>query len=682
MGLLVGVDTGGTFTDFVAFDRETGRVILRKALTRYDDLVEGVLTCAADANLEVRNFSSIKHGSTHVINAFLQRRGASAALVASAGFRDVLYIARCGRPRDFDLHFQPDEPLIPRSRTFEISARMGADGKELVPVDEAELAQVVGQLEKSGVESVAISFLNSYLNNTHEEIVADYISSALPRLYVTTGSRLSREWFEFERTATAAANAYVGPSTKGYLARFGARLRSLGNDQPFYMMASHGGVLTVEEAAKSPIALVESGPVGGCIGAASYARALGLKNVVAFDMGGTTAKCALVEDGRFEVQSTYAVGGTERGFPIRTNVIDIVEVGAGGGSIASVDAVGRLSVGPKSAGAEPGPVAFRRGGLEPTVTDANVVLGRIDSKNFMGGALSFDVEGAASAIMARVGQPLGYSPSEIDKVAQGILSLASLTMGDAVREITIERGRDVRDYDLLVFGGGGPLHAAALARQLHIPRVIVPPEPGNFSALGMLMAEARLDESRTIVRPLDSISLREIVDLAETVLALSRDDIRTQFGLEPGAHQSDIEMRYKGQKHALRVPLDLKTSADALAKVFNAAYARRYGHSDPEKALEIVGLHLSVFAPTDRPSLEQLKPFNHLAEAKETGRRSVFFEDIGRRIDTPIFVRDSLPEGFSMEGPAIIEEYGSTTVVGPLDRFSIGSLGEILIYCD
>jgi N-methylhydantoinase A len=682
MGCLVAVDTGGTFTDFVAFDRDSGAIVFRKALTRYDDLVEGMVTCAQDAGLEVANFDSVKHGSTHVINAFIQRHGARTALVTTTGFRDVLELGRCGRPRAFDLHFSPDSPLVPRSLRFEVSARIDGKGLEIAPLVVAELRGIAEQIKRHEVEAVAVSFINSYLNAGHEEEAAKQLRELLPGTFVTTGTALSQEWFEYERTATAVANAYVGPSTRRYIQRFGNRLKSLGNNRPFYMMASHGGVLTAGQTIRTPISLIESGPIGGCIGAAAYAQALGLKKVVAFDMGGTTAKCALVEDGRFEVQPTYTVGGAERGFPIRTNVLDIVEVGAGGGSIASVDLLGRLSVGPRSAGAEPGPVAFGRGGTEPTVTDANLVLGRIGSDTFLGGTFSFDTEAASRAIMTKVGKPLGYASDSVDLVAQGILTIASLTMGDAIREITIERGRDVREYELFVFGGGGPLHGAALARELHIPRVIVPPEPGNFSAIGMLLSDARVDESRTIIRPLDARSLDEIGNIREEMTSRCQRQLLEEFRLDNFTAELVLELRYKGQKHSLRIISNPADDHEEIKRKFDSAYAKRYGHSDPGNSVEIVGLHISVHALTDHPDLKSLVRRPPGLEPEAAAHRLVYFSDVSGRVDTPVFSRASLPARFAAPGPAIIEEYGSTTVVGPFDRFEIGDLGEIIIHCD
>lgn len=682
MGCLVAVDTGGTFTDFVAYDRSSGVITFRKTLTRYDDLVEGMVSCAESASLDVADFDSVKHGSTHVINAFIQRRGARAALITTKGFRDVLELGRCGRPRAFDLHFVPDPPLIPRALRFEVSGRLDGKGREISPLVQGELEEIADQLKRLRVEAVAVSFLNAYLNPTHEIEVATRLATLMPGIFVTTGTALSREWFEYERTATASANAYVGPSTHRYIQRFGDRLRSLGNERPFYMMASHGGVMTAAQTLRSPISLIESGPIGGVMGAAEFARALGLKKVVAFDMGGTTAKCALVENGRFEVQPTYVVGGAERGFPIRTNVLDIVEVGAGGGSIASVDGLGRLAVGPRSAGAEPGPVAFGRGGTEPTVTDANLVLGRIGSNTFLGGALSLDAAAAARAIATNVSAPLGYPEDSIDVVAQGILTLASLTMGDAIREITIERGRDVREYDLLVFGGGGPLHGAALARELHIPRVIVPPEPGNFSAIGMLLSDARVDESRTFLCPLNAKALQDVRQACADMIARCQQQLRDEFGLNSLSDDLELELRYRGQKHSQRVTLEAQDGHEQVKSRFDAAYERRYGHSDPGNLVEIVALHVSCRAPTDRPDLSALMGPQSTEAPSPLACRSVFFNEIQRRVDVPVYARTSLPVNFSASGPAVIEEYGSTTVIGPLDRFEIGRLAEIVIHCE
>lgn len=682
MGHLVAIDTGGTFTDLVSYDRSTGAVRRAKALTTYSDLVDGIVQCSLSAGVEFNEINSLKHGTTHVINAFIQRRGAKTALVTTVGFRDVLELRRCGRPKAFDLHFQPDAPLVPRAFRYEVRERIDGHGRILNPLVLEDLEKVEREARENGIEAIAVSFLNAYLNPQHERAAVEFLRQKLPDVYVTSGTALSREWYEYERTSTAVANAFVGPGARTYMARLTKRVAEMGYHEPVYMMASHGGVISPAQTIESPIALIESGPIGGCIGAAAYALAMGADKVIAFDMGGTTAKCALVENGRFEIQSTYFVGGSERGFPIRTNVLDIVEVGAGGGSIATVDNTGRLQVGPRSAGAEPGPVAFRRGGTEPTVTDANLVLGRIGSDAFLGGTMSFDVEGARTAILSGIASPLGYDDTDVDKVADGILALASLTMAGAIKEITIERGRDAREYELFVFGGGGPLHGASLARELHIPTVVVPPEPGNFSAIGMLLSDARVDETRTYLKTLDASAFAEVDTLRGEMINRCEEQLQRAFDASEYTRLSQLEMRYKGQRHTLRIAVDGLADPSSVRARFDAAYRKTYGHVDPGQLVEIVGLHVSVFALTDRPVLEKLVGVSEATRASPKCVRSVYFSDIQSRIQTPVYSRAELPRGFRGSGPAIIEEYSATTAIGPKDTFSIGDLGEIRIRCD
>ena len=444
-------------------------------------------------------------------------------------------------------------------------------------------------------------------------------------------------------------------------------------------MASNGGVFSVERARQQPVMLVESGPVGGCIGASVYAQQIGRDKVIAFDMGGTTAKCAVVESGRFEVKSPYYVGGTLKGFPVRGAVLDIVEVGAGGGSIAWIDPQGRLNVGPKSAGSEPGPVAYARGGTEPTITDANLVLGRIGAKSFLGGEMGLDETGARRAIEEKLAGPLGFDRSGIDELAQGILTLGSATMADAIKQITIERGLDPREFSLLAFGGGGPLHSVALARELNIPEVIIPPEPGIFSALGMLLADARVDETMTFLRPLMQDTTGEMLKAFEDMEAEMSDALARELGTPTILFERQAMMRFKGQRHSMRTLLGGKADAAGVREEFETRYRRRYGFVEPDAPIEIVSLVLTAMAHVDRPDLGGLTPVVGDSDVKP-GSRAVYFAEAGRRLDTPIYRRSSLRAGFSANGPAIIEEYGSTTVIGPQDRFQIGSLGEIVIH--
>ncbi|MHA1108700.1 MAG: hydantoinase/oxoprolinase family protein, partial [Alphaproteobacteria bacterium] len=593
MSSILAVDIGGTFTDLVAYDLATGSVSYSKSPTTYEDLVEGIFECVAKAGVDLRDAELVKHGTTLVINALLQRNGAKTALITTKGFRDVLEIGRGNRPTPFNLRYRRDEPLVPRALRFEVEERIGGKGEELAPLDIDGIDALAENFRELGIEAVAVSLLNAYANPAHEEQAASRLREKMPDAYITAGAALSREWFEYERTATAVANAFVGPQLSGYIGRFDEALRKSGLDGPLFMMGSNGGVLSAERAREQPVQLVESGPVGGCIGAAAYAGALGLDNAIAFDMGGTTAKCALVTDGRFTVDSINYVGGFETGFPVRGAVIDILEVGAGGGSIAWLDDQQRLHVGPRSAGSMPGPVAYGNGGAEPTVTDANLVLGRIDPARFLGGEMELDVKGAHGAIRARIAEPLGYGDEDGTlRMADGIIAIAVIKMAGAIKKITIERGLDPRDFALICYGGGGPLHAASLARELHIPLVVVPPEPGNFSATGMLLADARLDDSRTFLRALSDESIAESETLFSAMEAAAAAELGGEDGTGDIRFDRVAEMRYRGQKHSIRLAISGLNDVAAVRARFENDYRRRYGHADSNAPTEYVGLHL------------------------------------------------------------------------------------------
>ena len=679
MRYLVAADTGGTFTDIAVYDALERRVRYGKSLTRYDNLVDGVLDALAETGVGLDQARVLKHGTTHVINTLLQRNGAKTALVTTRGFRDLLEIARGNRPVPFMLDYRRDPPLIPRTLRFEVHERMSAQGAPVVVPDDQEVDALAERLAEAGVESVAVSFLNAYANPSHEERVASRLASRLPGAFITASTSLTREWYEYERTSTAAANAYVGGRMRDYIRGFDTRLRERGFSGTFFMMGSNGGVLSVARTLEQPVALVESGPIGGCIGAAAYAKALGLDRVIAFDMGGTTAKCALIQDGRFEVQPIYYVGGYEHGFPLKTAVLDIVEVGAGGGSIASVDAQGRLTVGPRSAGSEPGPVAYGRGGSEPTVTDANLVLGRISDGSFLSGRLKLNRQASADAIAARVAAPLGYQgQSGLDIAAQGILELSTAAMAGAIKEITIERGLDVRDFALMVFGGGGPLFGSTLARRLRIPVVIVPPHPGNFSTIGMLIAGARIDLARTRVSALTDAALRDVDSGFEELEAAAHATMAAELQSPTVKFDYWLDARYRGQTHTVRAAYSPSQGAAAFRESFETAYRLRYGHLNADCEVEVLGLRLGASAMVPCPELADLLTSVQTDSPTPQSEREVFFPGHGR-LATPVWRRDSLPEGFTLNGPAVIEEFSSTTILQPGDQARIGRLGEISI---
>jgi len=680
MSYAIAVDIGGTFTDLVAFDHESRRVIYAKSPTTYENLVDGILECFHKAKIRPADASLVNHGTTLVINSLIQRKGAKTALVTSKGFRDILEIARGNRPDPFDLHYQRDEPLIPRELRFEVPERLDSKGEVVTPLDKAALKKLADEIKKLGIESVAVFFMNSYINPTHEENATEQLRELLPDTYVTFSTDLTREWYEYERCSTVAANAYVGPQVSTYIRRLDNDFKREGFNGSLFMMGSNGGLLSAERTCRQAIGLVESGPIGGCIGASAYAGKLGFKNVVAFDMGGTTAKCALVENGRFSVNSLYYVNGYVKGFPIKSAVIDIVEVGSGGGSIAWLDAQNRLHVGPQSAGSTPGPVSYARGGAEPTITDANLVLGRLNPDNFLGGEMPLDVGAAKRTLSERIALPLGYTgETGMIQMADGVISISVVIMAGAIRKISVEHGLDPRDFVLFSYGGGGPLHSCALAHELSIPTVIIPPEPGNFSAIGMLLADARIDTSKTFVGILDDRSVPAITEIFRVMESDAADSLEKEFGTRDIFFEHHAEMRYRGQRHNIKVPVSGLKDVEQIRVAFERDYKRRYGHADAKAPAEFQALHLSAFARLKQPEIARLP--RAASKAQKPTTRRVYLGSAGGWVDAKFYQRDALEPGFSETGPTVIEEYGSTTVVWPGDRFEIGDLHEIRIHC-
>ncbi len=674
----VAVDIGGTFTDLVAYDGDNHSVVFTKSPTTYGNFLDGLLDCFAKAKLEPHLSTFLNHGTTLVINSFIERKGAKTGLLTTLGFRDVLEIARGNRPDPFDLHYRRDDPLIPRTLRFEIKERIGSKGEIITPLDVDALAPLAEKFKALGIEAVAVFFMNSYANPQHEEQAAEILRRLLPNAYVTYSTELTREWYEYERTSTAAANAFVGPQVTTYLRQLENDLAKRGFNGSLFMMGSNGGLLSVDRACRQPIGLVESGPIGGCIGAAAYADALGFKNVIAFDMGGTTAKCALVESGKFTVDSIYYAGGYVKGFPIKSSVINIVEVGSGGGSIAWLDPQNRLHVGPQSAGSTPGPACYGLGGLESTVTDANLVLQRLDPKHFLGGEFALDAEAARVAV-ERIAEPLGYAGSDgLVEAADGILSIATVIMAGAIKQVSVEHGLDPRDFVLFCYGGGGPLHASALAHELSIPTVIIPPEPGNFSAIGMLLADARLDLSKTFVGVLSDTTVTALNSAFGAMEEEARKVLTREFDAREVLFERHAEMRYSGQRHNIKVPLSNTATPTSIRGAFDRDYRRRYGHADERAKAEIQALHLSAFTRLRRPDLHHIP--RHASSARKVGTRQVYFGGHGM-IATAVYDRAGLVPGFGARGPAIVEEYGSTTLIWPGERFEIGDLHEIRIHC-
>ena len=667
MALRIGVDIGGTFTDLVALDEATGTVATTKALSTPRELLEGVLRCVDQAGVRLADCRFVIHGTTIGINALLERKGARTGLITTGGFRDVLEIGRGDFLKMYDVLYRRPEPLVPRGRCHEVPERLTATGDVLVPLDEAVVRAAARGLLADGVESVAIVFLFSYRDPAHEVRAARIVADEMPGAAVSASHRITQEWREYERTSTTVVNAYVQPIMDRYLREFGKGLAGRGFTGQLLVTQSNGGAFSLDAARSKPVHTIESGPAAGVTGSASLSRVLGTDRLISFDMGGTTAKCAIVERGLVQTTDEYHVDGR----PLRIPVIDIKEVSAGGGTIAWIDAGGALALGPHSAGADPGPVSYARGGSEPTVTDANLVLGRIDSARFLGGTMPLDLASAVRAIDEKVGAPLGLTRAA---AAAGVVRLADVKMALAVRSITTERGLDPRDYTLLAYGGGGPLHAVAIARELGIPRVVVPPSPSTFSAWGMLATDLRHDLVRTVLVALDG---------TDAAWAEARyEEMRREIAaILPGTgapvmHRA-VDLRYLGQEHTVTIALETLADWTQLRSRFDAAHERAYGYAAREVDVQLLNLRLAVVFPLEPPRLATAEPRSSGAPAFET--RKIYSTLSGDSIEYRVYQRAALRSGDQLQGPAAIEEPGTTTIIDSADTLSIENHGCLVI---
>jgi len=672
----IAVDIGGTFTDLVAVD-DDGGIFRSKSLTTPDDLARGIVDCLAGAKVEVAGAEFFVHGSTVTINAVLERKGARTGLLTTKGFRDVYEIGRGNRPEGYNLFFKRPVPLVPRDLRLEVNERLYATGEVLTPLDEPAAAQQIGRLKQAGVESVAVCLLHAYANAAHEQRLGELLHHEFPDAYVSLSHEILREFREYERTSTTVLNSYVGPLVSRYLVSLEKMLGAAGFRGTFRVMQSNGGVMSAETAKKMPVTMMESGPVAGVIAAARLGEALGCRHIISFDMGGTTAKSSLIKDFHPEVTSSYYVGGYVTGHPMMLPVVDIVEVGNGGGSIAWIDAAGGLKVGPQSAGAAPGPACYGKGGPEPTVTDANLIAGRIDPEYFLGSGIRLRRDQAASAIMEKIGKPLGLS---LEDAALGILTIANFNMSLSVRAVSVEKGYDPRDCVLVPSGGGGALHAMAIARELSVPQVIIPPMPAHFSALGMLMADLKHDYVQTFVRELAETSGAQVAD-ALSVLEKSATETLREEGCKPEQMvlRRFLDMRYRGQEYTLPVPVneDLRALADfsSIRARFDQMHQDHYGHSAPKEPVMMVNLRLSALGKSD--SKLPLATAAQAADRGEKGRRPVIFDT--QPVDCPIYLRSGFKRGDTLNGPAVIEEMGATILVYPGDTMEVNELGQLVI---
>ena len=694
----VGIDIGGTFTDVVVAERGARALRIAKKLTTPDDPAVGVKEALrealASANAETGDLDRAVHATTLATNVILEGRGARVAYVTTQGFGDMLSMSDVRRrePERYDLFYENPEPPVPRRSIAEVRERVGAGGEVVTPLDEEQARSEIGRALRGGLdegeeaEAVAVCFLHSYANPAHERRAGEIVRELLPGAYVVLSSDVCPQYREFPRASTAVMSAYVGPVVASYVERLEAELHGMGLTGVFQIMQSNGGVMTARAAAARPINSVESGPAAGVIAAAYFGRLFGMENIVSFDMGGTTAKAGLVRGGQPTVTNDFYVGGAAShrsaasGYPVKIPVIDLAEVGAGGGSIARVDAGGALQVGPDSAGAAPGPACYGFGGDRPTVTDANLVLGYLNPDYFLGGAMRIHAERSREAIEAHVAGPLGLSVTE---GAAGVYDVVNANMASAVRMVTVQRGIDPRDFSIIAFGGAGPAHVARLAEEFGTPSVIVPVAPGTASAFGLLVSDMSADYAHTRVMDPATGDMSEIDAIFAELEAEGVERMRAD-GVPPEAIRVErqIDARFHYQSHELSVSApqgQLTTEAAAgVAEAFRARYEELYGIR-LNNPVEFVSYRVKVVGETPKAELTAAEVEEGAASDAWKGSRPAYFREAAGFIDTPVFDRERLRPGAQIDGPAIIEEPDSTIVVPPPFRASVDAYRSVVI---
>jgi N-methylhydantoinase A len=689
--LSLGIDIGGTFTDIVVYDHDTGRQVNRKVLTAHDDparaVVAGVAALLGDGRLEPSRFTRVVHATTLFTNALIERTGAPTGLITTAGFADTLEIGRERKYELYDLQIAKPEPLVPRDRRLEVAERTLADGSIARRLDVRQLRSRATRLAEAGVTSIAVVFLHSYANPHHEAEAARWIAKRHPSIAVTTSHEVAPEIREFERASTTVANAYIKPLAHRYLALMARRLGELGIPAPLLLMLSSGGLTHVAEAQRTPVQMLESGPAAGAIAAAFFGYADSGGNLLAFDMGGTTAKLSLVDGGEPLAAYSFEAARQKRfmegsGLPIRISTIELIEIGAGGGSIARVDEIGLLKVGPLSAGSHPGPAAYGQGGRDATVTDADFLLGYLNPDYFAGGEVKVDLAAARAAI-GGLARRLQLEPIQI---AWGIHDIVNENMASAARVHIAERGRDPRNYALLATGGAGPVHAYSVALKLGLGQVICPPSAGVASALGLLVAPARVDRVATVGIRLDTGSIAALESafrrLEEEARAVMAD---TGLKLETATIQRLADGRFLGQGFDLVVALpegpyeDSPASRRRLTAAFETAYREKFALTPPEVPVEFINIRVAARAPVAGGEVvAQGRSGGGLASALK-GRRPAYFPAAGGWVETAVYDRYRLATGDELGGPAVVEEEGSTLVVGPGARARVAASGNVIL---
>lgn len=670
----VATDIGGTFTDLAYIDH-SGRIQVDKSPTTPPHFERGVMNVITKNHIDT--IEQFIHGTTVVINAITERKGVKSGLIMTEGFRDVLEIARGNRPDLFNIRYKKPTPFVERFLRREVSERINHKGEIIQPLHTQGIKEIVEAFKSEGVEAIGIVFLHSYINPRHELEAREEIKKLWPEAFVSMSHELTKEWREYERTSTTVLNAYVQPIASTYINKLQKEITELSPDKN-YIMQSNGGTTTFAEAKKQSINMLESGPVAGVYGSAILGELIGEKNIIAFDIGGTTAKCSLIENGEMKVSTDYYIERDSRnaGYPVKVPVVDIVEIGNGGGSIAWIDEGGSLKIGPQSAGASPGPVAYNKGGTEPTTTDANLYTGRLSPKNF---DYSVDMDKVEAALYEKIAKPFHVST---EKAALGIIRIANSNMLTALKLISIRKGHDPRNFSIVAFGGGGSMHAAALAKELGVSKVIIPFASPVFSAWGMLMTDLRNDYIQTYIQKTLDLNMDDInekwIEIEQEALEKLREE-----GM-PGksvVFSRFMDIRYIGQEHTVKVPVPngkwTKATMERMIEDFHRLHEKHYTFKLEGQETEIVNLHLVALGRTDKPALEVVENRGTLEEAL-IEVRSVYYEDEGW-VKTNVFSRNQLPTGKEIEGPAIIEEKAAVTVIYKGQSLYADQYGNLII---
>ncbi|GGG15537.1 5-oxoprolinase [Lysinibacillus alkalisoli] len=673
----VATDIGGTFTDLVYVD-EQGNFGTDKSSTTPPHFEKGVLHVLQKSGMDKEQLTMFIHGTTVIINALTERKGAKTALITTKGFRDVLEIARGNRPDLFNVQYEKPTPFVPRYLRQEVNERLNYKGEVLTALHREDIESAVALFKREGVESIAVAYLHAYANPTHEQQTVAIIKELWPEVMVTASSDITQEWREYERMNTAVLNAYVQPAATTYIDRLEKQLTQAMTIDQRYIMQSNGGTTKFENAKLAPINMVESGPVAGILGAAVLGEMIGEKNIIAFDIGGTTAKCSLIENGEVKVSTDYYIEKDNRhaGYPIKTPVIDIVEIGNGGGSIAWIDEGGALKVGPQSAGSTPGPVAYGQGGTEPTTTDANLVTGRLSANNF---DYKVDLTKVKQVLAEKIGEPFQISEEE---AALGIIRIANSNMLNALKLISIRKGHNPKDFTLLAFGGGGSMHAPALALELGVKKVVIPIASPVFSAWGMLMTDLRHDYIQTYIKRLNEVPLallnRQWDDIKQSALQHFEDE---GMKAEQVEFHYAVDMRYIGQEHTVKVPVTTGEWQEAtklqVVQDFHALHEKNYTFSLRDAETEIVNLHVTAFGKVPKPQLQKIQR-DGTNEAAIKEQRRVYYEHMGW-VDTAIYDRDLLIPNEVIQGPAIVEEKAAVTVIYQQQQLHMDDYGNLII---